>query len=65
MCTLSENHISKSKYIDPIIEKFDNINESFHDLANKRYENDEFEDGDKIEFINDLINDIKYGYISK
>ena len=56
---MSENAKDQTK------EKFINMEEAFLDLANKHYENDEYEDGEKAEGLIGLIEDISVGYISK
>lgn len=51
--------------IDHYQKKFYEMEESFLDIANERYDDNDYEEGYKIESITSLIQDIKYGYISK
>ena len=56
---------SKQIEIDPSQEMFDEAVGNIRDIANERYENDEYDQADRLESINSLIDNIKYGYIPK
>lgn len=55
----------KQQEIDPSQDIFDEAVGNIRDIANERFENDEYDQADKLESINSLIDDIKYGYIPK